>query len=342
MKTISVNTSSKSYEINIGRGLLKNCGDLIKNTLESNRIFIVTDDNVAPLYLDTVKKSLEDSGITSKHLILENGETNKNINSIMKIYESMQDAKISRKDTVIALGGGVIGDMTGFAASTYLRGIKYIQIPTTLLAQVDSSIGGKTGFDLPCGKNLVGSFYQPTKVIIDIDVLKSLPQEQISSGMAEVIKSAFIRSSEFVDLLLNSNNFDKDVEEFVVRSINIKKNVVEKDEFESYERMVLNFGHTLGHALEKIKNYSGITHGQAVAIGMTLITKNDKVKEKLLLLLNKYGLKADCDITINDLIEASKNDKKSVGNFVNIIVVNKIGDAEIKKITFEEFHSRYE
>ncbi len=341
MKIININVSSKKYNIHIGKGILSQSGEIIKGLGFSGKLLIVTDDNVAPLYLENVENSIKDSGIEAFHVILPNGEEHKNMESIMKIYEAGAKNNLNRKDMFVALGGGVIGDMTGFAAATFLRGVKYVQIPTTLLAQVDSSIGGKTGIDLPFGKNLVGAFCQPEAVIADSSVIKTLTDEHIASGMAEVIKSAFIRKKDFVDLLLNSTDFEEDVEEFIIRSMNVKKEVVEIDEFEKYERMMLNFGHTLGHSIEKLMNFTGISHGQAVAIGMSLITKNTEVKEILDKILDKYNLKTEINIPVNKLIDAAKNDKKTVSDGINIVVVDKIGEAEIKKITFEEFYNIY-
>lgn len=342
MKTININVSSKNYNIYIGKNTLLQAGKIISGLGFSGKLLIVTDDNVAPLYLETVENSINKSGLEAYHIILPNGEEHKNMDSIMKIYEAAAKNNLNRKDMFVALGGGVIGDMTGFAAATFLRGVKYVQIPTTLLAQVDSSIGGKTGIDLPFGKNLVGAFCQPEAVIADSSVIKTLTDEHIASGMAEVIKSAFIRKRDFVDLLLSSTDFEEDVEEFIIRSMNVKKEVVEIDEFEKYERMMLNFGHTLGHSIEKLMNFTGISHGQAVAIGMSLITKNTEVKDVLDKILHKYNLKTEIDIPVSKLIDAAKNDKKTVSDGINIVVVDKIGEAEIKKITFEEFYGIYE
>ena len=342
MKTININTSSKNYNIYIESGILSKAGSIVKNLGFNDKIMIVTDDNVAPLYLDTVKKSLLSEGFSVDCIILQNGEEHKNIESILKIYEALQKGHFNRKDMILALGGGVIGDMSGFAAATYLRGIKYIQIPTTLLSQVDSSVGGKTGIDLSFGKNLVGAFLQPECVIVDTDTLKTLPKEQISCGMAEVIKSALIRSVEFVKLLADSDDFFRDAESFIIRSVNIKKEIVEIDEFEKHERMLLNFGHTLGHSVEKYYNYKGVTHGQAIAYGMNIITKNKEVKNVLLMLLEKYGLKSECDIPVKELIDIAKNDKKAFNDRINIVVVEKIGEGKIKNISFEEFYKQYE
>lgn len=341
MKTIDINTSSKKYKIHIGKGLLSRCGELVKQLGFDGKVIIVTDDTVADLYLDAVKKSFENAGYKTYSHIFPHGEENKNLNTVIDIYSAMQKCGIKRKDLLVALGGGVTGDISGFAAATYLRGIKYVQIPTTLLAQVDSSIGGKTGVDLPFGKNLVGAFHQPEKVIIDTDTLKSLPEIQISCGMAEVIKSAFIRDDAFIEFIENSADFRNDAEEFVIRSINIKKEVVEADEFEKYERMMLNFGHTFGHAIEKLMNFKGITHGQAVAIGMCMIVRDQSVKKRLVSILEKYGLGTETDIPADKIIEASQNDKKAEGNSVNIVTLKKAGEAEIVKLSFEEIKKIY-
>lgn len=341
MKIININTSSKKYNIYVGKGILSDCGNIINSLGFQGRIMIVTDDNVSGLYLNEVKKSLMDSGFDAAEVILPHGEEHKNIDSIMLIYKALQENSINRKGMIVALGGGVIGDMAGFAAATYLRGIKYVQIPTTLLAQVDSSIGGKTGIDLPFGKNLVGAFCQPEAVIADSDTISSLSEENIACGMSEVIKSAFIRDSEFVGFLEKSDDFNRDVEEFIVRTMKIKKDVVEIDEFERYERMMLNFGHTLGHSIEKIMNFTGITHGQAVAIGMCVITKNPEVKGRLVKLLKKYNLKTEINIPLKDMITSAFNDKKAVDGGINIVVVEEVGNAEIKKISFKEFYELY-
>ena len=341
MKTININTSSKKYNIFVDKKILSQCGKLVGTLDFSGKIMIVTDDHVAKLYLEVVKESLSDSGYEVFDIVLPNGEEHKNMDSIMSIYKAMQKCGINRKDMIVALGGGVIGDMAGFAAATYLRGIKYVQMPTTLLAQVDSSIGGKTGIDLEFGKNLVGAFLQPEMVIADIDTIKTLDEKNIACGMAEIVKSAFIKDANLLEKLENSTDFDADVEDFIINAMCIKKSVVEIDEFEKHERMMLNFGHTLGHAIEKLMNFTGITHGQAVAIGMSLITKNAQVKKRLDAVLHKYNLETTTDIPVKDLISATINDKKVVGDGINIVVVDEIGNAQIKKITFEEFYNIY-
>lgn len=341
MKTIDINTCSKKYQIHIGGGLLERCGELVKDTGFNGKTVIVTDDNVAPLYLDTVKRSLENAGYEVYVHIFPHGEEQKNLETVVGIYCDLQKFAVKRQDMLVALGGGVVGDITGFAAATYLRGIKYVQIPTTLLAQVDSSVGGKTGVDLPFGKNLVGAFYQPEKVIADTDTLKTLPEIQISCGMAEVIKSAFIKDSEFVGFLEKSTDFWKDCEEFVVRSVKIKKEVVEADEFEKYERMLLNFGHTFGHSIEKIMNFKGITHGQAVAFGMSMVVKDDDLKKRLLRVLEKYALQTETEIPPKKIIDAAANDKKTVGDGINLVVLKNAGEAFILKYSFEELKKIY-
>jgi len=339
MKKLKINTSSKSYNIYISKGLISNCLQYIKEIATTDKLFIITDDIVAKLYLNKLIDILKNDFLVN-YAIIPNGEENKNINSVIKLYQQMQNANISRNDLVIALGGGVVGDVAGFTASTYLRGVKYIQIPTTLLSQVDSSIGGKTGVDMPNGKNLIGTFYQPELVIIDIDLLSSLPEEHISSGMAEVIKSAFIADEKLIDLLDKSTDFNKDVEDFITKSLNVKKKIVEDDELEKGQRMLLNFGHTLGHAIEKYYNYKNITHGQAIAYGMCKITDKAEIHHKLVNLLLKYNLKTE--VNIPNLTYLAKNDKKVIGENIYIVKVDELCKGKIVNLSFKEFCSKYE
>ena len=341
METIHVQTASKSYPIYIGQDLLAQTGMFLRQTGFSGKVVVVTDDNVAPLYLSTLLEVLAESGYEHGSITIPNGEAHKTMDTVLMIYQALNSQGITRGDLLLALGGGVVGDITGFAAATYLRGIRYAQIPTTLLAQVDSSIGGKTGVDLPFGKNLVGAFKQPELVVADISTVRTLTAEQVASGMAEVIKSAMIRSRALIQTLLDSKNLEDDLESIVKQTILIKKEVVEQDEFEQHQRMLLNFGHTLGHAIEKLMHYTGITHGQAVAIGMCLITKTPEVHALLEQLLHKYHLQTETGLPINKLIDAAKNDKKATSDGINIVVVRTPGAGEIEKISFEEFGEQY-
>ena len=271
MKTVHVNTG-RPYDIFIERGIIDLCGEYVKKLSKAEKVVVVTDTNVAPHYKWRVLNSLEQQDLRVQSFIYPAGEQSKHLGTISDIYKLLADFHMTRKDIIVALGGGVCGDMAGFAAATYLRGIDFIQIPTSLLAQVDSSVGGKTGVDLPQGKNLVGAFHQPIAVLIDPDTLNTLPDNFVSDGMAEVIKYGCIKDAAFFDLL-ESEDVQPKIEEVIETCVSIKRDVVSRDEREAGERMLLNFGHTLGHSIEKIYNFTGITHGMAVAIGMILIAR---------------------------------------------------------------------
>ncbi len=342
MQTITVNAST-SYKIYIERGLVKSCGKIIADTVSSRTAAIVTDDIVDSLYSDMVVSSLEACGFKVYKFVFPNGEHSKNADTLNKIYNFLCECNITRSDCLIALGGGVVGDITGFAAATYLRGLDYIQIPTTLLAQIDSSVGGKTAIDLPCGKNLVGAFKQPVCVICDSDTLKTLKREILSDGMAEAIKYGMIRDNALFELIASHNidSADEIIDEVVFKSISIKRDVVENDEFDTGERMILNFGHTLGHAVESYYNYEKYTHGSAVAIGMCMITKkcsDSDTLDRLEKCVKAYELPSEVDAPINELLKLCSNDKKRQSNMINYILCKNIGAAEIKKVTVEEFY----
>ncbi len=342
MKTITVKAST-SYDIYIERGSLKNCGKIIADTVKTRKTAIITDDIVDGLYAKTVADSLEKEGFTVCKFVFPNGESSKSTETLNMIYTFLCENNITRTDCIIALGGGVVGDITGFAAATFLRGLDYIQIPTTLLAQIDSSVGGKTAIDLPCGKNLVGAFKQPKCVICDSDVLSTLTQEILSDGMAEAIKYGMIRDKELFELISSHNleNVNEIIDEIVYKSISIKRDVVENDEFDTGERMILNFGHTLGHAVESYYNYETYTHGSAVAIGMCMITckKCDAdMLEQLKKCVVAYKLPTHCDAPIDELLKRCSNDKKRESGNINYIVCHVIGKAEIKKVTISEFN----
>lgn len=348
MQTVTINATIK-YNVIVGNDILKDCGKIISQVSKAKKAIIVTDDIVGNLYLDTVKTSLNSYGIDSESFIFQNGEQSKSHEILVRLYEFLTDNQITRSDIIIALGGGVVGDLTGFAAATYLRGMDVVQIPTTLLAQTDSSIGGKTAVNISNGKNLVGAFKQPLCVICDIDTLKTLPSEVFSDGMAEIIKYGMIRSKSLFELL-SENSANEHLEEIIVECINIKKSVVENDEFDKGERMLLNFGHTIGHAIEKYFNFTGISHGRAVGIGMCILsqatekanlTKNGTTT-KLIDCLKKYGLETTTDIPVSALIKNCLNDKKRESDYINIIVCKDIGESEIIKISIPEFYKLME
>ncbi len=337
MRKITVN-ASKTYDIVIEKGAIDFIGDLTKDIISQGKVCVISDSNVAPLYMGRVKKSLSEQGIKVSEYIFPAGEKSKNAHTFIEILNFLAREGITRKDTLIALGGGVTGDLTGFCAATYMRGIKFIQIPTTLLAAVDSSVGGKTGIDLDCGKNLAGAFYQPSAVIFDSDTLKTLPEEYFSDGMAEVIKYAVIKDADLEKLIIAENS---DIEEIVQKCVEIKRDVVNADEFESGIRQILNFGHTVGHAIESLSEYT-LSHGRCVAMGMYIVTKAYKCEElckKLCTMFEKFNLKTNCPYTPEEILERAKKDKKADSTGVNLVVSREMGKCEIVKITMDELLS---
>ncbi len=341
MKTIHVNTGSP-YDIYIERDILDCCGKIIKEVSSAQKVTVITDSNVAPLYKWRVLNALAEEGLTATAHVFQAGEQSKNLNTVAEMYNTLAEFKMTRKDIIIALGGGVTGDMAGFAAATYLRGIDFIQIPTSLLAQVDSSVGGKTGVDIVQGKNLVGAFYQPKAVLIDPNTLNTLPDKFICDGMAEVIKYGCIKDCAFFDELAKGTALDN-IEDVIERCVTIKRDVVSRDEKESGERMLLNFGHTLGHAIEKIYNFTGITHGMAVAIGMVLITKagerrgitQNGTADKISEVCRKYGLPTTDNASFEEIASSAQTDKKTVGTDINLVLLDKIGSSFTKKVRLD-------
>lgn len=350
MQKIDINLLQNSYAIWIKRGIINNIGNEIKKIYQNKKIAIVTDTNVNKLYGKEIKDNLEENGFKVKMIIVNPGEESKSLDVLKYLYDELLDFKITRKDFMIALGGGVIGDLTGFAASTLLRGIPFIQIPTSLLAQIDSSIGGKVAINLQSGKNLIGSFYHPKAVYIDPNFLTTLNQRYLNDGMTEVIKYGCISDIDLLNKLAGFENKDSlldNIEEIIRTCCCIKKEVVEKDEKDNGERMILNFGHTVGHSIEKCFNYKKYTHGEAVAIGMYNITKKSEslgitsegsatIIQNLLV---KYGLPYEFpDVNENEIINAIMLDKKADGENINIILLKKIGHAVIKKIKKEDIN----
>ena len=344
MKTVSV-AASRQYDILIGSGLLTGIGQLVTNIGNASRICIVSDTNVWPIYGETVTSRLTDAGFECCSFVFPAGEAHKNTSTYLELLNCLAAHGLSRSDLIIALGGGVVGDLAGFAAATYLRGIRYIQIPTTLLAAVDSSVGGKTAIDLPSGKNLAGCFWQPCLVICDTDCLNTLPEDIFRDGCAEVIKYAILFDSElFAHLQQYGLQFDR---EWVIgRCIEWKRDVVSRDEFDTGERMLLNFGHTLGHAVESVSNYQ-ISHGKAVAIGMAMICRTaehlgiccSETSDQILAILNQFGLPCSVAYTIDELLAAACSDKKRSGGLINLIVPQAIGNCLIRPTPIFEFRS---
>ena len=337
--------TGRPYDVIIERGILSKCGELVKEVLpKASRCVIVSDSNVAPLYADTVKKSLEDAGYKVFIHIFPAGEENKRLAAIEGMYEAMTAAELSRSDFAVALGGGVTGDMCGFAAATYLRGIPFVQIPTTVLSQNDSSVGGKTGIDLDCGKNLVGSFHQPCLVLADAETLYTLPPRYVTDGFGEIIKHGCIRSAELFELIERHGTDMNRIEELTACSVAIKAGVVERDEKESGERMLLNFGHTVGHAIEKCANYTGIAHGEAVGIGMLIMARAGEAadfsyagtSDRIEAVLKKCGMPTKCEFTPEQLCEAAMLDKKRRGEYLNIVLLKEIGTSFVHRIKCAE------
>lgn len=349
MKTLNINLKDKNYKILIGKGLRNKIKNILDENFKFKKVAIITDENVYKIYGKEIKQQLLSGNKKVEFIILKPGEKTKSFNILPEVYNKLLDFKITRSDLIIALGGGVIGDLAGFVSATFLRGIKFIQIPTTLLAQVDSSVGGKVAVDLDKGKNLVGAFYHPELVIIDVDVLNSLDNRVFYDGMAEVIKYGCIRDEKLFNTLMNfncKNDLMNSMEDIIYTCCDIKRQFVENDEKDTGERMILNFGHTIGHAIEKYYNYEKYTHGESVAIGMYLITKLSEYKgytdinesNKIKKILIKYNL--PCDINLekfDDLLETISLDKKNLDNVLNLILLNKIGDAKIVKSSLEFF-----
>lgn len=311
-----------------------------QNFLEKNnfsKVMVVTDENINDLYSDEI--DLIFSGVFYEKIVLPAGECTKSFEYLKNIYDKCVDFGIGRTDLIASFGGGVVGDLAGFAAATFCRGVNFIQIPTTLTAQVDSSIGGKVGVNLPQGKNLVGCFYRPKAVFINTDFLFSLPEKSFSDGMSEVIKYSLIADSDLFDILSDNDNINNEISNIVRRCCEIKLGVVSKDEFDMGFRMILNFGHTLGHAIEKYFDYEKYMHGECVAMGMYYMSRISEkynfcsgVSEKVLKLLKKFSLPFELPVPLEELIPSISVDKKRLGNHTNLILLNGIGDVFIKPV----------
>ena len=340
MKQLTVELPGREYDILIGTGLLEQCGARIRAVTRAERLAVVTDSNVGPLYVKMVMESLLRAGFTAFSVTFPAGEASKNIRTLNNLYEGFADGGLTRGDGVVALGGGVTGDMAGFAAATMFRGVDFIQIPTTLLAQVDSSVGGKTAIDLPQGKNLVGAFYQPKLVLADTGCFATLPNRVLCDGMAEVIKYGMIVDAPFFDFLERLDGIQAAAahwEEIVYTCCDIKRAVVAEDERDTGRRGILNFGHTLGHAYEKAYHYETYTHGEAVAAGMVKMLELERRKgrpvaalqARLERVLKAFQLPIEIPCTMEDYRAAVGLDKKAQGRCIGVIEVVQPGQAEI-------------
>lgn len=340
MKLVEVKASG-SYCVKIGHGLLDTLGTELA-ALAAGNVFVVTDTNVAPHYLERTENSLKSAGFSVISEIISAGEPSKNLENYEKLLRRMAAARLTRADTVVALGGGVTGDLAGFAAASYLRGIRLVQVPTTLLAMVDSSVGGKTAVDLPEGKNLVGAFHQPALVLCDLDTLDTLPQAVFREGCAEVIKTAILFDRPlFEDLKRDGLNFNR--ESVIARCVEHKRDIVAEDEFETGSRKLLNLGHTLGHAVEKCSGYA-VAHGAAVAIGTAAMARAfcREDGEEIHAVLQKFGLPLTTEFTPEELAEAALADKKRQGDTVTLVVPTAVGKCELCRLPVSELQSVFE
>jgi 3-dehydroquinate synthase len=344
MRTLRVELGDNSYPLVVGTGLLNSVGELLIPHTKSNKVLIVSDAFVKTRYMPVVLKSLKDAGLDVRTIEVPVGEESKSLVQFSRIQDSLVEHQLDRGSMLIALGGGVIGDLAGFAAAVYMRGIPYVQIPTTLQAQVDASVGGKTAINHPKGKNLIGAFHQPKLVVIDVDTLKTLPQRDIRAGLIEVIKMGVIRDEplferveENLEAILNLD--DTTLIEIISQACVNKAEIVAKDEKESRLRMVLNYGHTFGHALEAMTHYNRYRHGEAVSIGMhcaaqlatnlRMFSETDFQRQRALLKRAKLPITFPTDLTPEALCDAMYLDKKTLGGKLRLILPTRIGEVVI-------------
>ena len=348
MKTLTVNLGDRSYPIYVGAGILARAGEFLQAAGLRGKVAVVSNSTVAKLYIEPVNEALTRAGFEVVTMLIPDGEEHKNLDSLAMIYDRLVRARFERKSIILALGGGVVGDLAGFAAATYLRGVPYIQVPTTLLAQVDSSVGGKTAVNHRDGKNLIGAFYQPRLVLIDVEMLRSLPRRELVAGLAEVIKYGIIEDAELFSVL--EDKIDPLIgldgallSQVIAASCAIKARVVEQDEREDDYRAVLNFGHTVGHALEAATGYSEFLHGEAVGVGITKATAislrhgfcDQQTFDRIRRLIEKTGLPSDLpkSVTKESLIQGMEVDKKSAGGKIKFVMCAGIGKTRFHSLS---------
>ena len=340
MKIIKVKASHE-YDVIIERGALDRSGELAASVLRASTLCILTDDTVDALYGKRAQDSLEAAGFSVIKFVIPHGEASKNTTSLVNLLEFMAENAMTRSDAIVALGGGVVGDLAGFAAAIYLRGIKFIQIPTTLLACVDSSVGGKTGVDLVAGKNLAGAFHQPSRVICDPDTLDTLTPEVFADGCAEVIKYGIINDKPLFELL--KRDIKENIEDIIAACVQNKADIVAADEFDTGKRQLLNLGHTVGHAIEARSDFA-ISHGSAVSMGTVIVTRaavslglcDASELQEVIDMLSAASLPTECPFTADELTEISLRDKKRFGNTITLVVPYSIGDSRLYKINVTE------
>lgn len=328
MKTLSMNLGADSYDIIIEHGALQKAAEYLNL---NRKILIVTDDGVPEVYADTVSKQCKNA----VKVVVAQGEESKGFATFEKLCKTMLENGFTRTDAIVAVGGGVVGDLSGFVAASFMRGIDFYNIPTTLLSEVDSSIGGKTAINLGGVKNIIGAFHQPKKVLIDPDVLKTLPKRQIANGLAEAIKMAATFDADFFHFI-ETEDVEANLDTIIERSLAIKKMVVECDEKESGLRRVLNFGHTIGHGIESYEDLHGLYHGECVALGMIPMCQGE-VRKRIISVLKKVGLPTTLDFDADRVYEALTHDKKADGDHIRVIYAPEIGQYEMKKVSLSDF-----
>lgn len=348
MRTIHVDLGAHAYNIEIAAGLLPSVGTQVAQLLpKARKAAIISDSNVAPLYADKLRESLEAAGFSVLTVVITAGEQSKNIGVLSNVLEQLAQGGMTRSDVVLTLGGGVVGDLGGFAAASFMRGVAFVQIPTSLLAQIDSSVGGKVAVDLQAGKNLAGAFYQPKAVFIDTDLLRTLPTRFLHDGLAEAIKYGCIKDAGLFEKIAgfaDDAELLANIDEIVAACCVIKARIVEQDEFDTGLRMLLNFGHTIGHAVEQHFGYGGFTHGEGVAIGMYQLTQRTEklgltavgAAERIKNVLEKYQLPLEAGVAKSELIATMARDKKKSGNSITLIILNKIGQGELLKLDWQQ------
>ena len=339
MRTVDIN-ASRSYKVYIEKGLIDSCGDIVKDVCKGIRAVVISDSNVAPLYASRVVSSLKKSGFDASLFVIEAGENSKNPENLVKAADFCAESELTRSDVIVALGGGVVTDLAGLCGALYQRGIAVVQIPTSLLAMTDSSVGGKTAVNLSKGKNMFGAFYQPSSVICDSSVLSTLPDEELANGLAEVIKYSVLSGGRLEEILDGDINFCLD--EMIEECVKIKRDYVCVDEFDKGERQFLNLGHTVGHAIERVSEFS-FAHGSAVAAGMCMVARacvklgycDEETAVKIEALCEKYSLPIKSDYDYNELYEASLSDKKREGGEISVVMIKGFGNCFLHRTKTE-------
>ena len=354
MQTVTVNTPSGRYDVVVGRGLLESVGERTRAAAGGETAFVVSNVNVSPLYGERVASSLGDAGYRVASMTVGAGESIKNMYELMGILDRMADAGMTRDDVVVALGGGVVGDLAGFAAAVYMRGCKVVQVPTSLLAMVDSSVGGKTGVDLRAGKNLAGAFFQPRAVIADLDCLSTIDRHLLTDSCGEVLKYGVMCDPDLFEALSRSPinegelAFDR-LTQVVTRCVEIKRDVVDADEREGGIRQTLNLGHTIGHAIEAASEYR-LGHGSCVAAGMCFMARacarlgrcSDRTAEKIVDAVGCYGLPITSAVPTETLFDRALSDKKRHGSRMNVVTIRDIGVVDVEGVSLDEFRQMIE